>query len=127
MAEDACGVFSYENENFEEQEKNIIKKNIKNNIVYYSRFQLHDQYTTPARNFFESSRFDTIANDLGYDSLFVNKTFNKIQDAITREKKIYEMFKASPAQRFLFSSNKKMKKVLTRVKKDLLKKKKVAS
>ena len=46
-----------------------------------------------SRSFFETSHFDEIALMIGYDSNFVIKTFEFIQEAITLEKKLFDMCK----------------------------------
>ena len=49
--------------------------------------------TCNSRSFFETSHFDEIALMIGYDSNFVTKTFEFIQEAITLEKKLFDMCK----------------------------------
>tara|TARA_R110000850_G_C9805494_1_gene450845 strand:- start:38 stop:478 length:441 start_codon:yes stop_codon:yes gene_type:complete len=118
MADDASGVFDYEMGNFEEQEIKIREKNTRKGVLYYSRFDMQGGNTGAARVFFESSAFDEVANDVGYDTLFINKTFAKIQDAITRENNLFKSFKMTNLQRFSHVSSKGMRKVLAKINKE---------
>lgn len=55
-------------------------------------FSSRENFTecTRARVFLEKSYFDDLAGLIGYDSLFVNKTFSMVQEAITLEKKLFQ-------------------------------------
>ena len=46
-----------------------------------------------ARLFLEGSEFDEVCSIVGYGSVFVNRAFAMVQEAITLEKKLYDEFK----------------------------------
>lgn len=103
--EDALGIFkAYDREQnrktlqkqYEKELRKAEKKysNVRKRQHLYKNLNNYMQ-TLKARSFFESSAFDDIAMDIGYDSNFINKTFAYIQEAITLEKKLFDAVKLS--------------------------------
>lgn len=65
----------------EEEMKKLQKKN-----NFYCSTKRYNE--TRALSFFESSNFNEVAGLLGYDTEFVSRTFNKIQEYLTAKKQL---------------------------------------
>lgn len=97
--EDAMGIFKVPDiktmpitpslqDQYEIQLKRLKKKTIVHRGHIYENATQWNQ-ASAGRNFLESSHFDEVASDVGYDSNFVNKIFSFIQEVITLEKKLF--------------------------------------
>jgi hypothetical protein len=69
--------------------ENLIEKSPDKFFRYMKKPNLDCQ---KSRYFFETSQFDNIAIMVGYDTNFINKVFNFIQETITLEKKLWEKY-----------------------------------
>ena len=111
MIDDAMGAFNIPSKSLEGEkeipplnvqydilrEKFLKEKNGKVEFLYREQIQknppAHNNACNKARLFLESSRFDEVANIIGYDSEFISRTFSLVQEAITLEKRLWEELK----------------------------------
>ena len=88
MVSDAIFPFVISDEtSIQKQHMNFL--NGKKRFVRYAQNHTHIEQTR-ALSFLESSRFNEVCFMIGYDTLFVKKTFDFVQDCLTRKKQIYK-------------------------------------